>query len=197
MQMKVFYLGLLCLLLGSGLLAFSSQPVRAYPEFAARTDETCGACHFNAAGGGPRTPRGEIWVLDGKPDDVPELLDAEEDITPVVEIAPPEGDGDNALTVGGQLYETFTCDNCHGIEGEGSAEVPPLNVEVISAEVITQTIRTGPEAMPAIPERMLPPEQMDSLVFYVQNLASGRIIRVERLDAQGPIIELQSNEGDL
>lgn len=195
MQTKVFFVGLFFLILGSGLLFFSSQPARAYPEFAARTGETCGVCHFNAAGGGPRTPRGDIWVLDGKPDHVLDLPGAAEEAIQVVEAIIPTGDAEDLRTLGGQLYETFTCDNCHGIEGEGSAESPPLNVEIISAEVIVQTIRTGPEDMPAIPERMLPEEQIEAVVFYVQSLASERIIRVERLEALGPIIELITGGG--
>lgn len=189
MKVKIFSIGLFFLIFGSGILFFSSQTAKAYPEFASRTGETCGVCHFNAAGGGPRTPRGDLWILDGKPNHVLALPSAEEPVQ-VVEIVVPSGNEDDVFTLGGQLYETFACDNCHGIEGEGSLESPALNAEVVSAEVIIQTVRTGPEEMPAIPERMLPDEQMDALVFYVQSLASGRIIRVERLDTLGPIIEL-------
>jgi hypothetical protein len=47
--------------------------------------------------------------------------------------------------------------------------------------------------MPAIPERMLADERMDAMVTYVQHLASGRIIRVEVLDALGPIFDDETN----
>lgn len=178
-------MGIVLLVIGTYLLFFTPQPVTAYPEFAVRTGETCAACHFNPAGGGPRTPRGEIWVLDAKPNIVAKLPNDEGAVTEVAEIEVLEV-GDDVLTTGGRLYELFACDGCHGIEGEGNAESPPLNTEIFSAEVIVQTIRTGPEEMPAIPQRMLDGDQMDAMVAYVQHLASGRIIRVEILDATGP-----------
>jgi mono/diheme cytochrome c family protein len=201
-HLRLYWLILSVVMIGAGMfLFFSIQTAHAYPEFAARTGETCGVCHFSPAGGGPRTPRGEIWVLDGMPDVVPGLesdisqepviIEEELDVTPADE---------GLLTTGSQLYELFACDGCHGKDGEGTTDAPPLNLEVISAEVISQTIRTGPEAMPAIPETMLPPEQMEAMVAFVQNLATGRIIRVEILNALGPIFirpkELDSDENE-
>jgi hypothetical protein len=196
MRLKTVYIALLTitfLFLGLIVLLFSSQQVRAYPEFASRTGETCGTCHVNPAGAGPRTQQGELWVLDDKPDIVVGLPDSDIETTQVVEDIVITEAGDDTLTLGGELYEIFACDSCHGIDGEGSTEAPALNIEVFSPEVIVQTIRTGPEEMPAIPERMLADERMDAMVTYVQHLASGRIIRVEVLDALGPIFDDETN----
>lgn len=191
MRLKTVYIALLAitaLFMGVTLLIFSSQQVRAYPEFASRTGETCGTCHVNPAGGGPRTQQGEIWVLDDKPDSVMVLHNDTETTQALDDIVVAET-GDETLSLGGELYEIFACDSCHGIDGEGSTDAPPLNIEVFSTEVIVQTIRTGPEEMPAIPERMLADERMNAMIAYVQHLASGRIIRVEILNALGPIID--------
>jgi mono/diheme cytochrome c family protein len=201
-HLQLYWLILSGVVIGAGVfLFFSTQTVSAYPEFAARTGETCGVCHFNPAGGGPRTPRGEIWVLDEMPD-VVSVLESDEPDEPVIieeELDATETD-EGLLTAGSQLYQLFACDGCHGIDGEGTTDAPPLNLEVISIEVISQTIRTGPESMPAIPETMLPAEQMEAMVAFVQNLASGRIIRVEFLGVLGPIFiepeELNSDQNE-
>ena len=165
---------------------------QAYPEFASRTGETCGACHFNPAGAGPRTPRGEIWVLDGKPDLVAEVDFGQAAIeeTPVVlEI---NEDADPILVQGAQLFDIFTCGNCHGEQGEGSVEAPPLNQVVVDTTTIITALREGPEDMPAVDERRLSGERLDQLIAYVQHLASGREFRIEILDAPGPIfIEIE------
>ncbi|GEM_PF-3004700 len=179
-----------------GLVLLSPrQVVQAYPEYAARTGQPCGTCHFNPAGGGPRTPRGELWVISGKPDVVPPLPGEEPEAQATVEIPPELADvPDEALAGGAQLYELFTCGNCHGPQGEGSTDAPALNREILSAELITRTVRTGPDIMPAIPENLLPDDQLEALVLYVQNLATGRAVRVEILDALGPIFNLVPEE---
>ena len=175
----------------------ATPAAEAYPEFAERTGETCAACHFNPAGAGPRTPRGELWVIDGQPDHVPELPGAETAPPEIQEPLPELEEGEQAdILAGAGLYEMFTCDNCHGVLGEGVAENPALNQEMLSVEVITTTVRTGPGEMPALPEAVLSDEQMELLVIYVQNLATGRVVRVEELDAPGPLFaeSIQSEE---
>lgn len=68
----------LCLLGGFIiLLAFLVWPMSealALPEYSAQTGEPCASCHISPSGGGPRTPRGQAWIADGKPGAVPDLL---------------------------------------------------------------------------------------------------------------------------
>ena len=45
----------------------------AMPEYATRVGEPCGTCHASASGGGLRTPRGQAWVAQEKPNAVPTL----------------------------------------------------------------------------------------------------------------------------
>jgi hypothetical protein len=47
--------------------------VNAMPEYATRTGEPCGTCHMSASGGGLRSPRGQAWVAQSKPNTVPSL----------------------------------------------------------------------------------------------------------------------------
>ncbi|MEW5871854.1 MAG: hypothetical protein AB1894_21480 [Chloroflexota bacterium] len=49
---------------------------RALPEYSAQTGEPCATCHVSPSGGGPRGPRGQAWVGEGKPGAVPSLVDA-------------------------------------------------------------------------------------------------------------------------
>ena len=55
---------------------WSSEGAQALPEYSAQTGEPCATCHVSPSGGGPRAPRGQAWIADGKPSSVPELLDA-------------------------------------------------------------------------------------------------------------------------
>ena len=48
----------------------------AMPEYATRTGEPCGTCHTSSAGGGLRSPRGQAWVAQTKPNAVPSLEEA-------------------------------------------------------------------------------------------------------------------------
>ena len=41
-----------------------------------QTGEPCATCHVSPSGGGPRTPRGQAWVGEGKPGEVPDLVAA-------------------------------------------------------------------------------------------------------------------------
>ncbi len=58
------------------VLALSSQPTQALPEYSEQTGEPCATCHVSPSGGGIRTPRGQAWVADGKPGAVTDLSGA-------------------------------------------------------------------------------------------------------------------------
>jgi mono/diheme cytochrome c family protein len=61
------------------MLVIAIQPARAYPEYASQFNEPCATCHVSAAGGGPRSPRGQAWVWNwasGRQGAVPDLEQA-------------------------------------------------------------------------------------------------------------------------
>ncbi len=72
--MKRFILVLLPILL-LGLFA-ATIPTRAMPEYATQVGEPCASCHVSPAGGGMRNVRGQAWVAEGKPAEVPSTLAA-------------------------------------------------------------------------------------------------------------------------
>jgi len=67
--MKRFFLILLFLLIA----LIPAMQVSAMPEYATRTGEPCNSCHTSSAGGGLRSPRGQAWVAQAKPNAVPSL----------------------------------------------------------------------------------------------------------------------------
>jgi hypothetical protein len=49
-----------------GLAMFvAPQPAKALPSYAKQTGLSCGRCHVNAAGGGPRTAFGKAFAANG------------------------------------------------------------------------------------------------------------------------------------
>lgn len=65
------------LLVALGLaLALPGRPARALPEYSSQTGEPCATCHASPSGGGVRTPRGQAWVAQSKPGEVPDLVAA-------------------------------------------------------------------------------------------------------------------------
>ena len=192
---SVLLLGCGVLLLGLGLM-LTAQPARAFPEYAMRTGETCGTCHFNPAGGGPRTPRGELWVIEGRNETVPQLpgedrdgadaASAELEVV-IVDFPVLEEVTEADLEAGKQYFELLTCNNCHGDIGEGTSAAPALYLTVIDADTIASTVRSGPDVMPAIPENIVPDAQLAQIIAYVQDLAIHRPVPVEVLDAPGLI----------
>jgi mono/diheme cytochrome c family protein len=66
------------LLLCTALLLWAAPAIttQALPEYAAQTGEPCATCHVSPSGGGPRTPRGQAWVAEGKTGSVPDLTQA-------------------------------------------------------------------------------------------------------------------------
>jgi len=56
------------------IIAIAWTPTaNAMPEYATRTGEPCNSCHTSSAGGGLRSPRGQAWVAQAKPNAVPTL----------------------------------------------------------------------------------------------------------------------------
>lgn len=140
------------------IIASRTQPVRALPEYAEHTGESCATCHVNPGGGGPRTLRGALWAARGKPDQVPVL--------PGVLLAP-------GVTDGAELYE-IACSTCHGPSGEGLfgselANSSLGNDGIIRFNILKGRLRSG---MPAF-EGMFTDSQLQALVDYVVALANG------------------------
>jgi mono/diheme cytochrome c family protein len=67
-NMKINVVGLaVAALAAGGVLAVVSapRPAGALPQYAAQTGKSCGACHVNAAGGGPRNGFGQAFAANG------------------------------------------------------------------------------------------------------------------------------------
>ena len=58
------------------LLMQPTKSAQALPEYSVQTGEPCATCHISPSGGGPRGPRGQAWVGEGKPGEVPGLIEA-------------------------------------------------------------------------------------------------------------------------
>ena len=69
----IFSLLLVALLLA---LALPGRLAHALPEYSSQTGEPCATCHASPSGGGVRTPRGQAWVAQSKPGEVPDLVAA-------------------------------------------------------------------------------------------------------------------------
>jgi hypothetical protein len=72
--MKHLFLALIILTISIALMP--AMQANAMPEYATRTGEPCGTCHTSSAGGGLRSPRGQAWVAQTKPNAVPSLEEA-------------------------------------------------------------------------------------------------------------------------
>lgn len=66
----------LCLAAFILALALPGRPAQALPEYSSQTGEPCATCHASPSGGGVRTPRGQAWVAQSKPGEVPDLVAA-------------------------------------------------------------------------------------------------------------------------
>ncbi|MCX6060080.1 MAG: cytochrome c [Chloroflexi bacterium] len=142
------------------LLIISSTPnsVRALPEYAHRTGESCATCHVNPGGGGPRTLRGALWAARGKLDKVPAL--------PGVLLAPGVRDGAELFGI--------ACSTCHGLKGEGlfGREIANrgLTDNKIRSNILKGRLKSG---MPSF-DGMFTAEQLNALVDYAVSLAKGK-----------------------
>ncbi|HWQ83474.1 MAG TPA: hypothetical protein VN363_02845 [Anaerolineales bacterium] len=76
MKMKPVTILILCLVLLGLALALPGRPAQALPEYSSQTGEPCATCHASPSGGGVRTPRGQAWVAQSKPGEVPDLVAA-------------------------------------------------------------------------------------------------------------------------
>ncbi len=136
----------------------AAHPASALPEYSSLTGESCGVCHVNPGGGGPRTLRGLLWAARGKPVHLPPL--------PPVLIAPDVQDA----------YELYgiACAGCHGARGEGSSAMK-LAGTGISATATRSYLLGGipPLGMPAF-KGQLTDNQVESLVKFVTELGSGK-----------------------
>jgi mono/diheme cytochrome c family protein len=137
------------------VLLAGPRPVKALPEYAALTGESCGVCHVNPGGGGPRTLRGLLWAARGKPVQLPVL--------PAMLLAP---DVNNGF----ELYG-IACAGCHGARGAGSSAMG-LSGTGISASATRSYILRGiqPLGMPGF-KVQLTDAQVDALSDFVANLA--------------------------
>lgn len=146
-------------LMGAGLWA-GARPAYALPEFSTRTNEPCATCHVNPGGGGPRTMRGMLWAARGKPDQVPTL--------PNLLLAP--GVDDPRV-----LYD-IACAACHGREGQGLYAMGLVGTGVGERSTRSFVTRGIPAlGMPGF-EGQFAEAQLDALVAYVTELASGEAV---------------------
>jgi mono/diheme cytochrome c family protein len=135
------------------------RPVEALPEYSSLTGESCGVCHVNPGGGGPRTLRGLLWAARGKPVQVPAL--------PTMLLAPDVQDGF-------ELYG-IACAGCHGAKGEGSSAIG-LAGTGISAGATRSYLLKGIQSlgMPGF-KGQLTDAQGNALVDFVTNLADSKV----------------------
>jgi len=142
----------------TGILT-GEQPVHALPEYASRTGESCGVCHVNPGGGGPRTLRGVLWSAQGRPDAVPVFEN--------MLIAP-------GVNNGLELYD-IACAGCHGAAGEGLFGTALVGIGLTESK-IRSTIERGRERSGMQPfAGQFTDEQLEALVAYVYGLGSGKI----------------------
>ncbi|NJL93166.1 MAG: hypothetical protein HC915_05280 [Anaerolineae bacterium] len=75
----------------------------------------------------------------------------------------------------------FRCAECHGTQGEGTAEAPPLNdFLVLPPEFIESQVRSGPENMSAFTEAEISAEQLTLLSAHIQaEIAGTNLVSVD------------------
>ncbi len=141
------------------VLLAGARPVKALPEYASLTGQSCGVCHVNPGGGGPRTLQGLLWAARGKPAQLPPV--------PAVLLAPDVQDGI-------ELYK-IACSGCHGVSGEGSSAIG-LKGSNVSALATRSYLLGGIPAlgMPAF-KGQFTAAQFDALVNFVTALADNKV----------------------
>ncbi len=131
----------------------------ALPEYATLTGEGCATCHVSPGGGGPRTLRGLVWAVRGKPAKVPTL--------PGVLIAP-------NVTDGAELYD-IACAACHGKKAEGLFAIGLVGIDISKISVRSFIERGIPRSgMPSF-EGQFTDAQLTALVDFVSGLSNGTI----------------------
>lgn len=190
MRRVIFALACLAVI---GLALGMAHTARALPEYADRTRQSCGVCHVNPGGGGPRNLRGQYWALQGKPDALPPLPGAETQAGTADNSASIPAEGASAapeivpVAVGVEaeaIYLRMGCVDCHGFEGMGGRG-PAFDQEVLAADLIRQAVRDGgtePNSeMPAFSQEDFPEADLLQLIGYLQAIGSGALLRVEDL----------------
>jgi ubiquinol-cytochrome c reductase cytochrome c subunit len=103
---------------------------------------------------------------------------------------PTVGPGD--LREGRELF-LANCAACHSATGGGATLTNGLVAPSLDRSTpvqVAEAIRVGPGLMPAFPENVLGPEQVDAVAGYVQHLRGGRLDRGgASLGRLGPITE--------
>jgi mono/diheme cytochrome c family protein len=136
-------------------LFVETLPVKALPEYTTLTGESCGVCHINPGGAGPRTLSGLLWAARGKPVQMPVL--------PTMLLAPDVRDGF-------ELYG-IACAGCHGARGEGSSGMGLVGTGIsLGANRSFLLYGIKPLGMPGF-KGQLTDEQVDVLSNFVTNLA--------------------------
>jgi len=141
------------------VLLVETHPVNALPEYATLTGESCGVCHVNPGGGGPRTLRGLLWAARGKPVQLPAL--------PPVLLAPDVKDS----------YELYriACAGCHGTKGEGSSAMSLTGTGIHTTAVRSYLLKgIQPLGMPGF-KGQLTDAQVDGLVNFVTILGDSTV----------------------
>lgn len=87
---------------------------------------------------------------------------------------PPTHANDN---LDGRALYKLHCDECHAQKGLGSEKAPPL--EGLSAPVIAEKVREGPEDMDVFTHEELPDRQLNVLIDYVLRFHPDSIPRTE------------------
>ncbi len=152
-------IALILVVLLSVMLIGNVPAAHALPEYAALTGEGCATCHVSPGGGGPRTLRGLVWAVRGKPAKVPTL--------PGVLIAP-------NVTDGAELYD-IACAACHGAKAEGLFAISLIGTGVSRISAKSFIERGIPRSgMPSF-EGQFTDAQLDALVDFVTGLSNGTI----------------------
>jgi mono/diheme cytochrome c family protein len=141
------------------MLVGDVSPTHALPEYAALTGEGCATCHVSPGGGGPRTLRGLVWAVRGKPAKVPTL--------PGVLIAP-------NVTDGAELFDV-ACSACHGKKAEGLFAIGLVGIGISKVSTRSFIERGIPRSgMPSF-EGQFTETQLEALVDFVTGLSNGSI----------------------
>ena len=100
----------------------------------------------------------------------------------VGEVAPYEGFGlagarvdENAdpIALGRGLFLATGCAACHGLEAQGGAVGPKLDLEEIFREDFGPIVRSGPGGMPAFTDSILSDVDLDSIYAFLKAAGQG------------------------
>lgn len=154
------------------IVSVPSTIVRALPEYANWTGESCGMCHVSPGGAGPLTLTGLSWIADGRSDEVHGFEN--------VLIAPG--------TMDAQMLYEIACSACHGFYGEGLSGSKLIGFD-FNQPFLERVITDGVMEynMPGFAGQFTD-EQLDALVEYVSDLSAGRIVPLVSYPLESGII---------